>query len=241
MNTNLEAFAFCPELTSIYGQTKLRTASGKEFDVGTCSTINNLVILKNLFVQLKPKRTLEVGMAFGGSCLLFAGMFRKTGTVAAKQHIAIDPFQSSYWEKLGIHAIERAGLSGYVDVREEFSSLELPRLVTQREEIDLVYVDGSHLFEDVFVDAYFTLRLLSAGGVVAFDDCRYNHVNKVVRFIRRNMTSSLEEMDLSSFRADQGKSARYRLAKLFGQTQMTAFRRVGDSIRRPWNAPFHNF
>jgi hypothetical protein len=76
--------------------------------------------------------------------------------------------------------------------------------------------------------------------VVAFDDCSDDHVLKVIRFIRQNMTKSLEEVDVSPFRADQGKSVKYRVARLMGKTQITAFRRIG-AVDRPWNAPFYNF
>jgi hypothetical protein len=50
-------------------------------------------------------------------------------------------------------AVERAGLMGYMDFRQAYSALELPKLIEQGTQFGLVYVDGSHLFEDVFVDA----------------------------------------------------------------------------------------
>jgi len=247
MSKDLDALAFCPELVSLFSQTKLRTESGKEFaesgtklGLGAFSTINNLVILKNLFAHVKPKRTLEIGMAFGGSSLLFAALFRQAGEPPAKQHVAIDPFQSNHWEGLGVKALERSGLAGYATLHEELSSLALPKMVVQGDQYDLIYVDGSHLFEDVFIDAYFTAQLLALHGVVAFDDCRDPHVLKVIHFLRRNRQDSLEEVDLSPFRDDQGKSLKYQVAKKMGRTQMTAFRRIGPATR-PWNAPLRDF
>ena len=59
----------------------------------------------------------------------------------------------------------------------------LLRLVEKGEQFGLVYVDGSHIFEDVFVDAYFGSRLLAEQGIIAFDDCRDLHVLKVIKFI----------------------------------------------------------
>jgi Methyltransferase domain len=172
--------------------------------------------------------------------LLFTSTHREMGGQAGRQHMAVDPFQQEAWDDSGLLAVERAGLSDYLDFRPQFSSIILPRLLESGEQFGLIYVDGSHLFEDVFIDAYYTSRLLSDGGVVAFDDCRDAHVRKVIQFIRRNMTEALEEMDLSPFRADQGKSVKYRLARLMGKTQMRAFRRVGD-LTRPYNAPLHSF
>jgi predicted O-methyltransferase YrrM len=234
------ALDFCPELVRLYSAERLVTPSGREIAGGRGSSVNNLVVLRNLFQNLRPRRTMEVGLAYGASCLVFAASHKEAGAKPASQHVAVDPFQTSQWEKFGLLAVERAGLGGYVELREEMSGFQLPKMLQGGEQFELIYVDGSHIFEDVFVDAYYATRLLSEGGVIAFDDCRDAHVLKVVQFIRRNLRSSLEELDLSPYRADQGKSAKYRLARFAGRTQMTAFRRVG-AITRAWNAPFHNF
>jgi predicted O-methyltransferase YrrM len=240
MNLYNEALSFCPELVGLYRQTRIRTRSGKEFDLGGCSTANNLVVLKNVCATFKPQRTMEIGMAFGGSCLLLAAMHRQAGTGPNRQHTAIDPFQTSLWERLGIEAVERAGLSGYVRVREELSSQALPQMVADKQEFDLVYIDGSHLFEDVFVDAYYTLRVLSPNGIVLFDDCRTRHVKKVIEFIRRNWVSLLAEIDIAPFRHDKGRELKYRAARVLGQVQITCFRRVG-ATSRDWSASLGEF
>ena len=39
---------------------------------------------------------------------------------------------------------------------------------------------------------------------------------------------------------DAGTSARYRMARLLGRVQLSAFRRVGP-VEREWNSPFHRF
>lgn len=102
-----------------------------------------------------------------------------------------------------------------------------------------VYIDGSHLFEDVFVDTYYATRMLKMGGIVVFDDSTNRHVAKVLRFIRANMQPGLEEVDLTRFREPR-PSLRYRLARRLGKVQLTAFRRVGN-VERAWDAPFHSF
>jgi predicted O-methyltransferase YrrM len=233
-------FAFCPVLDEMIQKRLITGRSGKRFHPGALSTSNNLHMLRHLQLELKPRRTLEIGLCFGSSCLLFTATHREMGHQAGRQHLAVDPFQQEAWDDSGLLAIERAGLSDYLDFRPQFSSIILPRLLESGEQFGLIYVDGSHLFEDVFIDAYYTSRLLSEGGVVAFDDCRDSHVRKVIQFIRRNMTEALEEVDLSPYRADQGKSVKYRAARLMGKTQMRAFRRIGD-LTRPYNAPLHNF
>ena len=236
-----DEFSFCPELSNLFQTSSTVGRSGKKFtELGALSTLNNLRVLRKLNLHFKPRRTLEIGMCFGGSCLLFTATHREMSSQPSHQHTALDPFQSKAWDDAGLLAVERAGLSGYLDFQPQFSSLALPRLLDRGEQFDLIYVDGSHIFEDVFVDAYFGSRLLSENGIIAFDDCRDPHVQKVIKFMRASLQSSLQELDLSPFRPDQGKSLKYKLARLSGQVQMTAFQRKG-AVPRPWNARFNDF
>lgn len=240
MNSLLQTLDFCPELAALYSRDRVRSASGKEFTLTACSTVNNLVILKNLFSRINPKRSLEIGMAFGGSCLMLAAMYRQAGQAPGAQHVAIDPFQTNHWERIGIQAIERAGLLDYVEVREELSSLALPASVASKEQFDLIYIDGSHLFEDVFIDAYYSFRLVSKDGIVLFDDCQNVHVRKVIRFIRRNMGELFEEIDIGPLREDGGRAVKYRIARLLGHVQTVGFRRT-DACARRWDSPLKGF
>jgi Methyltransferase domain len=219
---------FCPQLGELI-----------EAREGGVSTVNNLVILHNLFAEIRPKRTLEIGLALGGSALLFTASHREAGHPPMAQHTAIDPCQTSFWNNGALIALDNAGLRGYLDFRPEFSSIALPNLVREQARFELVYVDGSHFFDDVFVDFYFTTQLLADGGIVAFDDSTDPHVRKVLRFIRANC-SCLSPVDLSRYREDEGTTLRYRAAKTFGRIQLTAFRKIGPWIRE-WNVAFKNF
>lgn len=240
-DANAKLFEFCPGLGELLVSRQTVGKSGKVFsDVAALSTRNNLLTLHRLFVETKPERTLEIGLSFGGSALLFTSEHQALGRSPAAQHMALDPFQETVWDSTGIMAVERAGLGGYLDFRSAFSAFELPRLVEQGDRFDLVYVDGSHLFEDAFVDAYFVTRLLSKGGIVAFDDSSTKDVGKVIRFIRSNMRTSLEEVDLLPYRDDSTAALPYRLARHLGKIQLTAFRRVGPAVRE-WNAQFVDF
>ena len=136
--------------------------------------------------------------------------------------------------------MERARLTDWLDFRPSFSSFELPAMQKNGCRFDLVYIDGSHLFEDVFVDAYFISKLLAQGGVVLFDDSTDPHVAKVLHFIQTNFTKILTPFPLECYRADEGASLKYRLARLLGRTQLIAFQKLSDN-ERPWNARFANF
>jgi cephalosporin hydroxylase len=237
---DLAQLNFCPVLVEMLDSRKAVGREGKVYEgLAALSTLNNLLCLRRLMMELRPTRTLEVGLSFGGSCLVFTASHRDLGRPGAGQHTALDPFQSSVWQDCGVLAVERAGLTEFLDMRHASSQLELPKFISEGESFDLVYVDGSHLFEDVFVDAYFITRLLSEGGVVAFDDSANPNVAKVLRFLRKNLREALSEVDLAPYRAD-GDGWGYRMGRLLGKVQLTAFKRVGN-CEREWNAPFVSF
>lgn len=238
--TDLTQFDFCPVLAEMLDSRRAVGREGKVYEgLAALSTLNNLLCLRRLMMELKPTRTLEVGLSFGGSCLVFTASHRDLGRPGSGQHTALDPFQSGVWQDCGVLAVERAGLTEFLNLRQASSQLELPKFINEGASFDLVYVDGSHLFEDVFVDAYFIARLLSEGGVVAFDDSSNPNVAKVLRFLRRNLRETLPEVDLAPYRAD-GNGMGYRLGRLVGKTQLTAFKRIGI-CEREWNAPFTSF
>lgn len=237
---DLAQLDFCPVLVEMLDSRKAVGRKGKVYEgLAALSTLNNLLCLRHLMMELRPTRTLEVGLSFGGSCLVFTASHRDLGRPGDGQHTALDPFQSSVWQDCGVLAVERAGLAGFLDMRHASSQLELPKFISEGVTFDLVYVDGSHLFEDVFVDMYFITRLLSEGGVVAFDDSANPNVAKVLRFLRRNLREALSEVDLLPYRADDDGWG-YRMGRLLGKTQLTAFKRVGN-CEREWNAAFVSF
>jgi cephalosporin hydroxylase len=236
-----DQFSFCPELQMMVRNRAAVGREGKLFNgLEALSSHNNLITLRNLCLRRQPSRTLEIGLAFGGSCLVFVASHRDLGREPRGQHVAIDPYQSDVWDDCGRIATEHAYLSGYLDFRAGPSCLELPKLISEGRRIDCAYIDGSHLFEDVLVDFYFVNRLLEKGGIVLFDDSSNPHIRKVLRFVHVNMAQSFVPFDLGPFRADQGRSLKYRLASLLGCSQLTAFQKVGPS-ERSWDSHFTNF
>jgi len=214
--------------------------NGKVFDsLSALSTCNNLETVHRLMLHFAPVRTLEIGLAFGGSALVFAGSHKALGHRAKRQHVAIDPHQRTVWDSCGLMALDRAVLSDFVDFHEQSSALALPQLLQAGASFGFVYIDGSHIFEDVFVDTYYAIRLLTRGGIVAFDDSTNLHVAKVLKFLRGSIRGGLEEMDLIPFRG-QRTTLSYRFARAVGKVQLTVFRRVGE-VERAWNVPFVSF
>ena len=230
----------CPALQNLYCANKIVGATGREFDGAALSTVNNLIVLTNYCLSARPTHTMEIGLSFGGSCIAFASYHRANNS-GAGSHTAIDPFQKTVWDNTGRIAISETSFDELVRIFEDYSYSALPKLNDAGERFQAIYVDGSHLFEDVFIDMYYSLKLLSDGGVIFLDDSSDSHVAKVVRFVRKNMRSQLKEIDLSPFRAGISEDwLRATVRRATGRSQLTAFTRVGAD-QREWNAPFVNF
>lgn len=204
--------------------------SGRVIGLGALSTVNNMEVLRNFMLRHRPSRTLEVGLCFAGSALTIAASHRDLGHSPQHQHTTIDPYQPSLADNAGLDAIERAGLSGFIDFQPLPSSIALASLLAAGHNFGLIYVDGSHKFEDVFVDAYFSSRLLAVGGVMMFDDSTDPQVAKALSYLCAHYRGWIDEFDLSSYRADGG-SLRYRVGRQLGKVQLRAFRCLGEDTR----------
>jgi hypothetical protein len=239
MSTPQSALGFCPVLDEIVRSGGAVGRSGKRIETSSISTTNNLLTIRYLHLISRATRTMEIGLRMGGSCLAFTQTHKDLGAVPTHQHVAIDPYQRSpFNDESGLLAVDRAGLMPYLDFREEFSCRVLPSFLQERRSFQIIYVDGSHQFEDVFIDVYYSAMLLEPNGAVAFDDSQNTHVRKMLRFVRRNLSHCLQEMDLRQFHPD--KTVRYQIARALGRTQLTAFRKIGE-LERPYGYTLSEF
>lgn len=218
-------------LENLYSDAPVIGRTGKVFNSGgALSTKSNLREIERIMRLNRPNSTLEIGMAFGGSTLVFASVGWEL-CPGSYHHIAIDPFQHTVWDGVGKQCVETSGFGKCFELIEEPSCLALPRLLSQEERFGVIYVDGSHLFEDVFLDAYFGARLLSPGGYIFFDDSSHPHVAKVLSFIETNVMGLTRVPE---------RCLRHRVARLLGKRQLSIYQRTGD-IERRWNSRFARF
>jgi predicted O-methyltransferase YrrM len=226
---------FCPVLDEIYASGKVVGRTGRVFDrSSSLSTPNNLQIIRSLMLKLRPKYTLEVGLGCGGSALTIACTHRDLAIAGAK-HVCIDSDQDHLWDGAGICALERANLSELVEVREEYSWSALPSLCKEGYRFDMIYIDGSHVFDDVFIDFFYSHELLEIGGILLFDDSTNSHVAKVLGFIRRNYCPGIFELMSFAEHVDQSRSIIYRIAERLHRQQLTGFKKK-QHIRLAWNS-----
>ena len=214
---------WCPTLEALYREGGAVDSEGVRRQPGGLSTPNNLLIIRSLMMALKPKRTLEVGLAAGGSALTFAASHRDLGHLPSSQHTAIDPYQR-VWHHLGKTLIERESLTQFTRVIEEPSCLALPDLMRSGERFQIAYIDGSHVFHEAMLDFYYTRHLLDIGGIVLFDDCATAEIRRLIHHISRHIRS-VKPFDLSPFHPQKAKR---RIAALIGKAQCVAFQKIAD-------------
>jgi len=232
----MNEFDYCPILRQMLVTGNAKSWTGEELTLESASTINNLRVLRRYIQAAKPKRTMEIGLAYGASALAILATQAENG--GESSHMAVDPLQSSLWKRGAVRAITDAGFASRFELVEKPSSLALPELVATGASFDFIYIDGLHVFEHTFVDYYYSATLVEIGGVILFDDSRSPHVDKVIRFVRANLGDSLEPLDMSPFEGRKSVSA--RIANRLGIRQLKGFKKLKDTCR-PYNAPFRNF
>src|SRR5262249_39375180 len=93
MQTDLNsAIDFCPTLSELLSSRKAVGRTGRVYeDVCALSTTNNLLTIRSLMNEIRPLRTLEIGLSFGGSALVFCSSHKSLGRRPGAQHTALDP------------------------------------------------------------------------------------------------------------------------------------------------------
>jgi predicted O-methyltransferase YrrM len=110
-------------------------------------------------------RYLEIGVAEGRSLLWVLDWALTHPTSRAT---GIDPFMAAGHEERLRENLEKSSGPEKVELIKGFSRDVLPEL--EPESYDIIYIDGSHLADDVLLDAVYTWRLLRKGGLVIHDD-----------------------------------------------------------------------
>jgi predicted O-methyltransferase YrrM len=140
--------------------------------------------LRDVLLAERPRTVIEIGLAYGSSALAIAEALVAIGSGEAR-HVIVDAYQQQFHGS-GWAAIVDAGLAGLCSLVEERSQTALPRLVQEGFVADAAFVDGSHIFHNVFVDLFYLRELVRPGGLVILDDCSYPSVATAVRYFEVN-------------------------------------------------------
>lgn len=137
-------------------------------------------VLRDLILDENAQVVIEVGLAYGSSALAIGEALVSGGSEGPK-HLILDPYQDRF-ENAGWNAIVSAGLDSVCTLLNERSQIALPRLVGQNLLADAAFVDGSHIFHNVFVDLYYLRELVRPGGLIVLDDCQWPSVGTAVNY-----------------------------------------------------------
>ena len=125
-------------------------------------------ILRDTLCSEGARRVLEIGLAYGSSALAIAEALVLGGSHDVC-HVIIDPYQDRFGNQ-GWDTLDSTGLTDLCCLWRERSQTVLPQLVAGDLVFDAAFVDGSHLFHNVFVDLYFLRELVRPHGLVILDD-----------------------------------------------------------------------
>ena len=125
------------------------------------------------------ENSIEIGCACGISSLYICDALSQK---ASPHHVIVDPYQSTYWQEIGVNNLDKAKFSFY-ELIEKPSEIALPSLLEEDQEFDFAFIDGDHSFEHVFLDFFYLDHLLRIQGFIVFDDADYAPVTKVIHYI----------------------------------------------------------
>ena len=141
-------------------------------------------VLRDLVLAEKAHTVIEIGLAYGSSALAIAEALVSNGS-GQRRHLIIDAYQNTFYGS-GWSAIVEADITDLCLLFEERSQIVLPRLLSDHLLADVAFVDGSHIFHNVFVDLFYLRELVRPSGLVILDDCNYPSVATAVRYFQVN-------------------------------------------------------
>jgi predicted O-methyltransferase YrrM len=161
----------------------LRGASPDDFPIKTLPE-SDCDVLRDLLIAENPKTVIEIGLAYGNWALAI-GEALVLGR--GERHTIIDPFQDSGFHDTGWEAICAAKLDSLATLIRERSQIALPRLAGNGISADAAFVDGSHVFHDVFVDLYYLQMIVRPGGLVVLDNYWWRSVAMAASYFETNL------------------------------------------------------
>lgn len=148
--------------------------------------------LRDWVIREKPTHTIEIGLAYGVSALYICEGLLVAGSENSK-HLVIDPFQTGF-KNHGLQLLQDAGVGDLIEFHAEESQILLPRLLGMERKFEFAFVDGSHLFERVFLDLVYLGRLVKPGCIVFVDDYQLPAIARAVSFCITNLKWVMEEL-----------------------------------------------
>lgn len=167
-------------LQDIFTTGQVQDSAGTKYPLEANIMLPYTKSLYNTILCYRPAIVVEVGMAYGISSLAILAALRETGG----RLISIDPNQDEDFHGIGVTNVEREGLADRHELIQQPDYFALPQLLKSGLTIDFAYIDGWHTFDYTLLDFFYIDKMVPKGGIVAFNDCGWRAVHKVLNFVR---------------------------------------------------------
>ena len=151
--------------------------------------------LYELCREIKPKEILEIGTCYGFSSLFFLAAVTKNGMGRVT---SIDPYEEAMWHGIALASVKASGASEKFQHLAERSDRASTDLARQKASFQVIFIDGSHRFDDVLTDFYLFAPLCAENGYIIFDDLWMPSIQSVVAFVRGNRLDFREQATTES-------------------------------------------
>ena len=130
-------------LNTIFKNQKVTDELGNNYELNSNLDEKEGAFLKRIISENKPKKTIEIGCAYGISSLFICSELEKDNEVS---HTIIDPFQKTDWKNIGISNLKKANIN-FFKLIEKPSEIALPKLLDENKKYDFAFIDGWHTFD----------------------------------------------------------------------------------------------
>lgn len=167
------------QIRSVYERDYVVDRSGKKKPLAGAVSLAESLFIANLMEEKRLTKTLETGVANGLSALAM--------TLAAKSqgghHTGIDPCQRVDHNETALVLLEEFGVQDSFSLMDGPAHLEIPKLIQNDEQFDLIFIDGMHLFDFKLIDVFLSDLVLRDGGWLLLHDLLIPSVKKTAKFI----------------------------------------------------------
>jgi len=166
-------------LHNIFANKQVSDSSGNLYPLDSNIDTREGAFLQQLIEKYQPKRTIEIGCAYGISSLYICAAL---GKIPGAHHTILDPVQSTYWKNIGVSNLRKANIN-YFELLEQPSEIALPGLLKEGAAFDFGFIDGNHTLDHTLIDFFYLNRMMQPGGIIVIDDIGMPGINKIVRYI----------------------------------------------------------
>lgn len=160
---------------------------GRTDELGVVKVDPEAVALLSHLIRKSPTSlSIEVGFGMGTSCAVLLSTLADTRRDF--EHVVFDPFGLGGGRGTVVEAYLKERFAPKFRRVHQRSEIGLAQLYAQRGAgaAGFVFIDGSHLFENVMADFVLADLLCARGGFIAFDDSSYPAIEAVMNYIAAN-------------------------------------------------------